>query len=683
MFLNKNMLNITASMGIISWIATLITGYLFRFSILHNSQSDFYLFLTKIFLVSFILFIYFFYKQRIGRKEGFNIIDLLWKVFVTGLIATVASLSSNFLLSLLRENEHGRNPYFLDTLYFINIGLIITFLVSTFSVWKRLILYQKSKWLIRTWNVFEYGLLASSIFYFADIEFFDFMGVGVLGILSLLGVVLSVNLKWVAYLNFKQKWKSILLIILIALYIIYFYESPGNPETNKELVNAQDIITVNALYIFSITYCLFSVLVILFNLPTSSVFEQKLVEVINFQKLSQSRNTGQNEDQVYVTLLESCVSVVLANAAWLDIMDEEDKYIRTLYYKTNKIEKEEILSGVRSNKIKAIQSTVPSRNKTRDRYLAEVKHEFYKSILVIPVCIQEQQIAILNMVKDVNDGFTKEMVEIVRTFINQASISIENYRLMEEAIKNERDKEELKIAKRVQDSLLPKVLHTNFDLEISGFSKAAAEVGGDYFDTHKLDADRLAVIVGDVSGKGTSAAFHMSQMKGIFQSLVQLNLTAKDFIIKANNALSECLDRTSFITISYFIIDSRKKKFEFSRAGHCPTLYYSAKKQSVEFLVDNGLGLGILRDHQFDEFVDTTIMEYESGDILFLYTDGITEAKNETNEEFGYDRLKQFLQKHAHYSAELMKEEILKNLYDFCGSSNLDDDITTLIIKVK
>jgi serine phosphatase RsbU (regulator of sigma subunit) len=440
---------------------------------------------------------------------------------------------------------------------------------------------------------------------------------------------------------------------------------------------------VNALYIFTITYCLFSVLVILFNLPTSSVFEQKLVEVINFQKLSQSRNTGQDEDQVYVILLESSVSVVLANAAWLDIMDEEERYVRTLYFKTNKIEKEDIISGVRSNKIKAIQSTVPSRNKIQDRYLAEVKHEFYKSILVIPVFIQDKQIAILSMVKDVNDGFTKEMVEIVRTFINQASISIENYRLMEQAIKNERYKEELKIAKRVQDSLLPKVLHTNADLEISGFSKAAAEVGGDYFDTYKLDQDRLAIIVGDVSGKGTSAAFHMSQMKGIFQSLVQLNLTAKDFIIKANNALSECLDRTSFITISYFIIDSKSKKFEFSRAGHCPTLYYSAKKQKVEFLEDNGLGLGILRDSQFDEFVDTTVMGYDSGDILFLYTDGITEAKSKINEEFGYERLKQFLENHVYYSAEFIKEEILKNLYEFCGSSNLDDDITTLIIKVK
>ena len=385
------------------------------------------------------------------------------------------------------------------------------------------------------------------------------------------------------------------------------------------------------------------------------------MEVINFQKLSQSRNTGQNEDQVYEILLESSVSVVLANAAWLDIKDINGEYQKTLYYKINKLEKEDILKIVKNSKLKTIQSTVPSRSKAQNRYQAEIKHELYKSILVIPLYIQDKEIAALTMVKDVSDGFTKEMVEIIRTFINQASISIENYRLMEEAIKNERYKEELKIAKRVQDSLLPKVLHTNPDLELSGFSQAAAEVGGDYFDTYKMDEHRLAIIVGDVSGKGTSAAFHMSQMKGIFQSLVQLNLSAKEFIIKANNALSECLDRTSFITTSYFIIDSQSKKIEFSRAGHCPTLYYSAKERVVKFLEDNGLGLGILRDEQFDEFVDTTVMPYESGDVLLLYTDGITEAKNKDNEEFGYERLKEFLENNAFYSAEYMKEEIFKN----------------------
>ena len=686
MLSHKNILKVLVAVAIFLWLAMLASGYLYRFGLLHNAPNDLSSFLCKFFLVAFILIVYLFYGKSIGKSESFNIIDLLWKVFVTGLITTVVSLASNFLLGALKDNEHGNNPYFLDTIYMINIGLIITFFLGTFTVWKKLILYQKTKWLIRAWNVFEYGLLGSAILFFTSLNIDDTIDIVLLGILALLGIVLSVNLKWVAYLNFKQKWKSILLIGLILLYIGYFYTNLSSYEDDTSFTpvfSALDLVTIDALFIFTITYCLFSILVLLFNLPTSSVFEQKLVEVINFQKLSQSRNTGQDEDQVYEILLESSVSVVGAKAAWLDILDKQAETNRTLYFKINKSEKKEVLAGIVRNKLKNIKSTVPSRDSSSDRFVAEVRNETYKTILVIPLFIQDEQIASLSLLKDVNDGFSNEMIEIIRTFINQASISIENYRLMEEAIVNERYKEELKIAKRVQDSLLPKVLQSNEDLEISGFSKAAAEVGGDYFDTYKMDDHRMAIIVGDVSGKGTSAAFHMSQMKGIFQSLVQINLNAREFIIKANNALSSCLDRTSFITTTYFILDSEKKKFEFSRAGHCPTLYYSASEDKVHFLEDNGLGLGILRDEQFDNYVDVHEKEYKSGDILFLYTDGITEAKNKDNEEFGYDRLKAFLKGHAGYSAEYIKEEMLKTLYAFCGSSNLDDDITTLIVKVK
>ena len=540
--------------------------------------------------------------------------------------------------------------------------------------------------LIRTWNVFEYGLLGSSILFFFDQRLPGEIGMGIWILLGVLCMVLSVNLKWVAYLNFKQKWKSILLIILVGLYIGYFYSILSDYGADSDFLpvfNVLNVTTVSALFIFILIYCVFAVLVILFNLPTSSVFEQKIVEAVNFQKLSQSRNTGQSEEQVYSILMDSAVSVSVANVAWLDIFEHSSEIKKTLYYQTNDIEKNEIISSIKNNRIKNLHTSGTPKGGKPTRFSAELKHEIYKSIFVVPVNVQGEQIASLALVKDVYDGFSKETIEITKTFINQASLSIENYRLMEEAIRNERYKEELKIAKRVQDSLLPKHLCTNDDLEISAFSKAAAEVGGDYFDTYKIDDNKIAIIIGDVSGKGTSAAFHMSQMKGIFQSLVQMDLTARQFIVRANNALSGCLDRTSFITTTYFIIDSLKKTFEISRAGHCPTLYYSSKEDQVSFIEDNGLGLGILRDDQFDRFVDVNEIAYSSGDILFLYTDGITEAKNANHEEFGYDRLVSFLENNASKSAEEIKEEILQTLYDFCDSNNLDDDMTTLVVKVK
>ena len=132
------------------------------------------------------------------------------------------------------------------------------------------------------------------------------------------------------------------IIILIILYIVYFYltlNDFGNESGFKPFFSALGVISINTLYFFTLIYCVFAVLVILFNLPTSSVFEQKLIETINFQKLSQSRNTGQNEDQVYEILLDSAASVSVANVAWLDKLNSEGKEEKALYFKSNKIER--------------------------------------------------------------------------------------------------------------------------------------------------------------------------------------------------------------------------------------------------------------------------------------------------------------------------------------------------------
>ena len=194
----KNLLRLFTFLGIFSWILMVGTGHMYRFGLLHNTTTHVNLLLSKFFLITFILAIYFFYRKNIKSQESFNIIDLLWKVFVTGLIATVVSLLSSFLMSLLKDQEHGNNPYFLDTLYYINVGLITTFLIATFTVWKRLILYQKSRWLIRTWNTFEYTLLGSTLLFFVNLDIYSGLGLLVQSVLGVLAIILSVNLKWVA-----------------------------------------------------------------------------------------------------------------------------------------------------------------------------------------------------------------------------------------------------------------------------------------------------------------------------------------------------------------------------------------------------------------------------------------------------------------------------------------------------
>lgn len=295
--------------------------------------------------------------------------------------------------------------------------------------------------------------------------------------------------------------------------------------------------------------------------------------------------------------------------------------------------------------------------------------------------IKNEGIGTLVVLKDVSDGFNKEMSKIVGTFTNQAGISIENFRLITEALKNERYQEELKIAQRVQQSLLPANLEQDPDYEIVSFSEAADEVGGDYYDTYRVGDNRIALIISDVSGKGTSAAFHMSQMKGVFQSLAQLNLDPTEFLFRSNSALSRCLDKNSFITTSYFVIDSSDRRVDFTRAGHCPTLYFNSREQKAHYFKNKGLGLGIVRNDSYRDYIHTNHFHYNGGDIMLLYTDGITEATNRQGDEFGYDRLLQAVERLQDRTVEEIQQSLIEELYAFTGSKTINDDYTMIIVK--
>ena len=253
--------------------------------------------------------------------------------------------------------------------------------------------------------------------------------------------------------------------------------------------------------------------------------------------------------------------------------------------------------------------------------------------------------------------------------------------MLQSAIENERYREELKIAKRVHESLLPSTLESNQKFEITAYSKPADEVGGDYYDTHRISDHKFALIIGDVSGKGTSAAFNMSQMKGVFHSLAQIDLDPKEFVFKANDALGRCLERTSFITLSYFILDTEEGVIQFSRAGHCPSLYYHRSQSKVEFLKSKGLGLGIIRNKEYCNYVEVNQLNYQPGDVLVLYTDGVTEAKDPENREFGYDRLKSIVQKNIDKSVDDIQKAIIDGVWEFTSVDEIEDDFTTMILK--
>lgn len=670
-------------LAILVWLALLFVDMVRLFGVINDLNSGIIPEFTWILEILFFLTVYGFYNYNINKSTKNDFINVIWRAASTGLAASVVVMLFQLFYRLMGDSKLGQDPFLMNFFYHVYFAMATIFLVSGAILWKNLILYQKTKRVVKQWQTFEFALLLAMFFIFFNKNTLDYSFIFGLVILVGLGILLSANLKWIPYLTFKEKWKSLLFLFIIILSTTFlFLQSNGFSNSQQSYpINLLDNLFLISLFIFIFIYALFSFLVTLFNLPTSSVFEQKLTEAINFQRLSQSIQPEENEEQVLDILMDSCMSAAYADAAWLEMSKSESS--------EEVIQERWIDADTRhevSHLIEKTKTAVDWATETKPDNLAplplRIDHPKFESILLIPLIVNKSVIGRLILCKEVRDGFNKEMVNIISTFARQASIAVENHRLLNQAIQNERYLEELKIAQRVQKALLPVKLDHNSSFEICAYSNAADEVGGDYYDTFQLDEHRFVLIIGDVSGKGTSAAFHMSQMKGIFQSLIQLNLGASEFMIRANAALSRCLERNHFITASIFIIDTANNSFLHSRAGHVPTLLLHNATGKADYLEVDGLGLGILRNQQYEKHVEEKVFSYQSGDVLVMFTDGIVEAKNHKSQQFGFERIRSLVEVHQELTPKEIQIKIIDSVHDFVGGDGLiDDDYSLVVVK--
>lgn len=683
----KALTRLLFTIALLTWLALVFTDLSILFSVNNGLKPEIATWLPRVILNLYIIVLFYYYKFKIEHDESLNFIDLLWRVFATGLVATVFSLILRLIETLLGETKLTTHFLYLEFTYLINLGLMVSVLLCAFMAWKRLILYQKSKWLIRLWTFFEVGMAISLLYNSLSYPFVQQYYQFILGLFVVVGLVLSGNMKWVAYLNFRQKWTGLLLLLLTIFYLFYIFLTAGSlvPDAPNQAIHIIDHsvhVFILSLMIFVSMYSIFSFLVILFNLPTTSVFEQKLEEVVNFQRISQSIQTEQNEESVYNILLETSVSTVFADAAWLEITGKKEEQ-RLYTYEITEKEARDIIDHMSKQHVRGLLDQNQDKTRNLSKHLGSLRGARFRSILAYPIYVKGENIGTLALLKELPEGFNKEMNKIVSTFANQAGISIENFRLMEEALQNERYKEELKIAKTVQKSLLPQVLEYDEHFDMVAFSESADEVGGDYYDSLRINEHQTALIIADVSGKGTTAAFHMSQMKGIFHSLAQDCCDPEDFMFRANQALIHCLERGSFISAIFFIVDTKAKRVKYARAGHCPVLYYNSRTDTTEYFKDKGVALGMVRNKSYKEFIQQNEFTYTENDIMVLYTDGITEAKNKKNEQFGNERLAEVLCEVKSLAPKQIQDYLINRLYEFSGTDIIDDDYTTMIIKFK
>lgn len=269
---------------------------------------------------------------------------------------------------------------------------------------------------------------------------------------------------------------------------------------------------------------------------------------------------------------------------------------------------------------------------------------------------------------------------------NSMTTSIEE--LLEQKAEKERLAQELRIARDIQMSLLPQGDVQMPGLALSGYCEPAREVGGDYYDLLRLDEHRLAVLIADVSGKGTSAALYMAELKGVMLSLSQQHRSPRALLVAANRIVSQHLDTRSFITMTYGIVDMRARTFTFARAGHCPLLYlpWSQDGAATTRVVAPGgmvLGLTLDRDGLFERMLHEETIPLGAGDLVVLFTDGISEAMNEAGECFGEGRLGNILESQRDRPFPELRERIIRDVRAFVGDQGAHDDMTMLLLKVE
>ncbi|MDX5419702.1 MAG: SpoIIE family protein phosphatase [Hymenobacteraceae bacterium] len=677
---NAKSLFVTAAL--ISWSLLLANVLLAAESMREENSDGLALpYINNFLIVIFIVTVFGYQRLSADNLKGIDFISYLWNIFAKAGIAAYLSIALYMGYRMVVNYTNVQSTLLLHMVYHVNFGLLVLFLAKAFYIWRQLLLYHKNRFLQIAWDWYELLLFATLLLTLLNFNHHSYIFLPLLILLACYTLFLSTNLKWVAYLTFNKKGRSLILLlaILLACYIFsdFFYDFADSPELT---IDYSDVSFLLLAMFFVSLYTLAAFLVALFSLPTSSVFEQKSEDLLNFQRLSQSIQQGQSEAQVYEMLFESTVKASDGSAAWLEVFKGDEPQVwRQLTIEEEQIKRiRHLLLAYNIQNIDYINNNLDRNPGFRDLTLP------WKSLIILPIKSKKHLFGVLYLLKDIEQGFDRETVNVLRTFTNQTILTIENLRLVHESLQNERYKEELKIASLVQDSLIPKTFPSDSWFEIATHSRAAKEVGGDFYDFLQLSESRIAIIIGDVSGKGISAAFHMAQMKGIFHGLMQQDMPPSEFMKQANNALGRCLEKTSFITSALYIIDYRMKGFMFARAGHCHTLYYNSMMEDTFYFQTEGLGLGIIRDKSYNNHVREMYYDYNPTDVMVVYTDGIVEARNKENDEYGEDRLRYMLTQTYHLEAEDIKCAIINDLEDFTGpTENLYDDQTLLVIKFK
>lgn len=294
---------------------------------------------------------------------------------------------------------------------------------------------------------------------------------------------------------------------------------------------------------------------------------------------------------------------------------------------------------------------------------------------VIPLSIQGENKGVLCIEeKRGTKQFSDDDLQLLHTMGGQVIISLENARLFKESLERQRLQEELNIAREIQQGLLASDFNVSDGWKIFGKNVPSLEVGGDYYDVIKLDNGNIALAIADVSGKGAGASLLMSNLQASLRALINVEPNLDSMVARINNILYQNTSADKYITFFVGILDPDKRTFTYCNAGHNPPLKFSQNGNVTE-LEEGGLIIGMMGEANYE--IGKVVLD--EGDIIVMYTDGITEAENEKDEEYGEESLKNHVKRNLKSSPEELINSIVEEVESHAVDLSAQDDVTLLI----
>ncbi len=665
-------------------------------------------------------------EPEVALKRGAILLVLI--------IALLAIYSALFKPSDFNPEDEilAASPQTIYTVFKSHLSVLTfgAYLLALFIVVERLILFRRLRHTKSNFILMAVFLALGSIATMGSKKG-DALNVLAVAFLSIAGLMMFVNLfrlSWILLIKRDEKIRAIFLAPIIIGGIIIGVDELQLAD-HFTAYSFPVSVFLRGLAVFGVLYLVVTLFSLLFYLPTSEAFERKSSEVKNLYAMSKFITDVFEEEKIYNSLVsyarqacgnssmvwldvyhpyskapeqvESEVAKKLPNVQWRSL-NHELGFFKTVAQQNISLEEihrfsrkadfiwkhvAEQKSLVRIDDVENdVRFGVPVSSVKRlwRRIKATpASPNGIGSIVSVPLLARNNLIGVLCVAKDVEYGFVKEDLELITTFADQAAVAIDNSRLIRELIDKERLQQELSVAQKIQLRLLPQSQPRLDGFELDGVSYPAYEVGGDYFDYIYIDQQNrmLGVIIADVSGKGTSAAFYMAELKGIVQSLAPIySHSPKEFLCRTNETIARGLEKASFISALYGILDTHEHMLRLSNAGHCPAVVVQGDE--ARLIKMKGLALGLDKGALFAQHISETHITLNQGDVVVFYTDGVIEAVDKHGEQFGYERLMEVTRQSRQSSASEIKSQIFHAVNAFTNDGGaVKDDLTIVVLK--